>query len=869
MPFGLSNAPACFERLMELVLRGLLWEKCLCYLDDVIVMGKTFEDGLANLELVFERFRAANLKLKPKKCVLFQSEVLFLGHRVTVDGITTDPSKVEAVQSWPQPTSLSELRSFLGLVGYYRRFIPNFSDIASPLTKLTRKYTKCEESFQKLKELLVSAPVLGFPEGNGTFILDTDASLHGIGAVLSQVQNGEEKVISYASKKLNRSQKNYCTTYRELLAVVHFVRQFRHYLWGRPFLIRTDHSSLVWLKSFKSPEGILARWLSVLDTFDFTLEHRKGSHHVNADAMSRKPYSRCKRDDCSQCQTELRIPDESSNDGEYCHHKDATASLHNDTPDLKEMSPDSHHSHRVSVNTVSSDQALPSQAQSNWLSIWSSDDIRSMQENDLDLAEVLKMRVESEQKPPRSRFSRFSDTAKFFHGNWESLRVKDGILYFQRKSENPALNKLVLVAPAPVRQTIFEHLHSKKTAGHLGRDKTLFSIQRRFIWPGMSTDIKRWIYQCDLCCRSKPGPGMGRSPLQQTPVSFPLEKIAIDIIGPCPKTSDGNEYIIVLCDYFTKWSEAYPVPNHTALTVADKLCTEFISRFGTPLQIHTDQGKEFESELFQELCKNLEIDKTRTAPYRPNSDGLVERFNKTLQQMLKVFVNSHRNDWDDHIPYLLMAYRSTIQESTGCTPNKLMLGREISLPLDLIVGEPPDANVNFCPVEYVEWIRHSMGTTFEFANKNLEKAAVRQKKYYDRNLKHRTYERDDFVWRWYPPTANVKLGLGWTGPYKILQRISDVTYQIQRLPDSNPIVVHVDHLKPYTGVLPPSSWESSFLNGEECGEQSSDSPEIDMSDVSPVGSPDTSISPDTVPQYQSPVRTRCGRQIKKPTVYSP
>ena len=282
MPFGLSNAPACFERLMELVLRGLLWEKCLCYLDDIIVMGKTFVEALDNLKTVFERFRNANLKLKPKKCVLFQTEVLFLGHKVTAEGITTDPSKVESVKTWPQPTSLSELRSFLGLVGYYRRFIPDFSEIAAPLTRLTQKFSKfvwspqCTESFEKLKELLVSAPILTFPQGDGVFVLDTDASLEGVGAVLSQIQDGEERVISFASRKLSRTQRNYCTTYRELLAVVMFVKQFHHYMWGRPFVVRTDHSSLLWLKRFKRPEGLLARWLSILDTYDFTLEHRKG-----------------------------------------------------------------------------------------------------------------------------------------------------------------------------------------------------------------------------------------------------------------------------------------------------------------------------------------------------------------------------------------------------------------------------------------------------------------------------------------------------------------------------------------------------------------------------------------------------------------
>ena len=300
MPFGISNAPSCYERLMELVLRGLRWDKCLCYLDDIIVFGSSFEQALQNLKLVFDRLRSANLTLKPSKCVLFQREVDFLGHVVSGKGIQCDPGKIESIQTWPVPSNATEVRSFLGLAGYYRKFIPNFSTIASPLTSLTRKRTKfCwtpihQTAFNKLKELLTTAPILAYPDNNAKFILDTDASSCGLGAVLSQVQNGEEKVIAYASRTLNKHQAKYCTTYKELLAVITFIRQFRHFLWGRHFTVRTDHASLIWLKNFKNPEGMLARWLSILETYDFSIIHRSGGFHGNADSSSRQSASYCK-----------------------------------------------------------------------------------------------------------------------------------------------------------------------------------------------------------------------------------------------------------------------------------------------------------------------------------------------------------------------------------------------------------------------------------------------------------------------------------------------------------------------------------------------------------------------------------------------
>lgn len=279
LPFGFCNAPATFQRLVNLVLGKFQWQKCLCYLDDIIVFGNTFDLALKNLQAVFNSLRKANLKLKPRKCVLFQNHVKFLGHVVSDQGISCDEDKIQTVLDWPIPSNVSEVRGFLGLAGYYRRFIPNFSTVSFAMTRLTQKNRSfvwdesCQKSFEKLKQLLVSSPILAYPTLEGQFILDTDASLFGIGAVLSQVHNGKERVIAYASGTLNRSQRRYCTTRRELLSVITFVQHFRHFLWGRKFLIRTDHASLVWLKNFKNPEGIVARWISILDTYDYQIEH--------------------------------------------------------------------------------------------------------------------------------------------------------------------------------------------------------------------------------------------------------------------------------------------------------------------------------------------------------------------------------------------------------------------------------------------------------------------------------------------------------------------------------------------------------------------------------------------------------------------
>ncbi|GFQ66102.1 RNA-dependent RNA polymerase 1 [Trichonephila clavata] len=270
---------------METVLNGLTPEACLVYLDDIIIVGKSFEEHLSNLRRVFEKLKEAKLKLNPSKCNLFRHEVNYLGHIISADGVRTDPQKVSAVKDWRRPKNVHELRSFLGLCTYYRRFVKGFSSIARPLHRLTENKQKflwtdeCEEAFNSLKAALTSFPILVYPDPEKQFILDTDASHESVGAVLSQEINGQEHVIAYWSKCLLKPERNYCVTRKELLAIVKAVENFHSYLYDRKFLLRTDHASLAWLLNFKNTEGQIARWIQKLEEYDFEIKHRKGSLH--------------------------------------------------------------------------------------------------------------------------------------------------------------------------------------------------------------------------------------------------------------------------------------------------------------------------------------------------------------------------------------------------------------------------------------------------------------------------------------------------------------------------------------------------------------------------------------------------------------
>jgi len=673
----------------------------------------------------------------------------------------------------------------------------------------------------------------------------------------------------------------------ELLAVVTFVKQFRHYLWGRKFLVRTDHASLTWLQNFKEPEGMLARWLTVLDTYDFTVEYRKGCLHGNADTMSRHPLRnrRCKCENCTDChdlsskgntlpgtlapESSVSIPfcpDECIDEGlelhalNPCHSSSQKGILMPEALSGKARTDD------VQCSSIqSSDNSIHNSKQnevdistvlcSNWIDKWSQEQLEEMQSSDSDIKTLLQFKSVSCDKPSKSVVNEHSQNVRILWSLWETLTVKDNLLW--RTGENG----LRLVLPSTLRSEIFQQLHESRLAGHLGRDKTIASIKKRFYWPNYCSDIRRWVSSCEMCSRRKPGPGRGKSELKQDISYQPLDRIALDILGPLPITSNDNQYVLVISDYYTKFTEAFALKDHTALTVADTLVTQFICRYGVPTIIHSDQGPEFESRLFQHMCLLLGIQKTRTVPYNPRSDGLVERHNRTIQAMLAMYVNDNRDDWDDHLPFIMMAYRASCHESTKCSPNLLMFGREITLPVDVMLGKNPGQIEYLCPAEYVEWLKMSMAISFKQVSAQLKIAASRQKKAYSKGLKPRTFSEGELVWRWYPPTANQKLGLAWIGPYKVLKKVTTVTYKIVHQSSNKILVVHVDHLKQCHSQMLCVGDTSVSQNIEFVGE--TDTETANFLDCAAC-----ETLPDPVSNGQQ-YRTRSGRTVKPKQIFDP
>ena len=829
MPFGLCNAPATFQRMMDRLL-GDLKHICLVYLDDIIVRGKGVDNCLENLRIVVERIKDKGLKLKPKKCNFFHKSVNFLGHIVSGEGVSTDPAKIAKVQNWPTPKTVGHVRSFLGLACYYQRFIKGYAHIARPLTNLLSKKNPFkwedgeEKSFQDLKDALTSSPILGFPNSDGRYVLDTDASGVAIGAVLSQIQDDgkggkTEKVIAYGSKTLNDAQVNYCTTKRELFAVFYFCcHKFRHYLAMKDFNVRTDHAALTWLQNFVGDDSLTNRWKTGLSQFGrgLTIEHRSGARHGNADGLSRAATRLCAFNQCDWCKAERlkrgRQRSVRPRTNEYNILCRSTGQFIEEKTSGLTGSPGT-----IPINliTVASDEQVDNSELINkcvWVcDSYSDEQIQGLQSDDLVVKRMVELlEIHQDSKPAHKLIEADAEDIKKMCMHWSEFTLRNGIVYKKPKSGDV----LRLVAPRQLRDTIITHLHD---FGHQGIIKTLEQIRRRFYWIRMKDDVIRWIKCCRTCAQHKTAPPRTKSPLTQERSGHRNERIAFDIIGPLTETKNGNRFILVIVDYFTKWAEAIALARHTAIIVAGELFEKWVTKFGVPVKYHSDQAPEFNSALMKQFFKLIDTCKTRTAPYRPQSNGLVERTNQTIEGILRCLTENKRSTWDEHLGTAMMAYRSTIHGSTGVSPNMMVFGNENFMPIDLMFRAPESwerenftPGQNDCTCEYIAWLRKSIQDSYARARIISKVAAERQKRAHDVNTTIRSFKVGDWVLHWHKPTAMKTLSQGWRDPMVIKEKVSPVTYKVckdEKDPGQN---VHIDTL--VKDIVRP--WRANWLRKE-------------------------------------------------------
>ncbi|CAG2186283.1 unnamed protein product [Mytilus edulis] len=375
--------------------------------------------------------------------------------------------------------------------------------------------------------------------------------------------------------------------------------------------------------------------------------------------------------------------------------------------------------------------------------------------------------------------------------------------------DGPTYSRWRVCAPCEIQKYVLWQIHDSPTSGHQGINRTWQRAKMcPFYWKGMRQSVIDYVKSCDICEEKKDPKYTKRHELKSYITGGRFERIGTDIAGPFPISNNGNMYIVVIEDYFTKFIEIFPIPNMEAKTVAEVMLKGWIKRYGCPLELHSDQGRQYESQLFQSICKFLEIDKTRTTPGHPRSDGLVERSNRTIKDMISKYVRTDQRDWDRWIDFVAMAYNSTPHQSTEISPFRMIFGEEMRMPLDVILAEELCENGSELVSEHdhVMKLQDKLKTIHEIARVSLGTAAKRQKRQYDKNVKRLDYSEGDLVRRYQPRTAKgvkKKLSRFWTGPWVIVEKLSNVLYKIKHSPNSTPVIIHADNLKLYKGEKVP------------------------------------------------------------------
>ena len=721
------------------------------------------EEHLVHLRTVLQRLAEAGLKLKPEKCHFVRQEVEFLGHVITPKGLKTTARLVSAVEEFQQPTNAKQTRQFLGLCSFYRRFIPGFAKIAKPLHQLTRvgipfSWTvERQRAFIMLKKKLCEAPVLAYPSFDKDFVLETDASTDGIGAVLSQRQEDScMHPVAFASRSLSPAERNYGITDLETLAVVWAVSHFRCYLYGHAVTIYTDHSAVRAVLENPNSSGRHARWWTRVYSSGIksvNIVYRPGKANSNADALSHNPVQ--------------VAPDEGIGESE------------------------------VQVAAISSESVTPTTTISQLLHssppVLESQSFAVEQQKDKELADMVQY-LQSKALPVDIHCSRrvLSQSPLFM--------LIDGVLYFIRKGCTPCP-----AVPQHLRQRLMEEHHRGPCGSHFGGKKLFQTMSRQWWWEGMHKDIMHFVQNCPECTIVSGGRKTVHPPLHPIPVQRPFQILGVDIMD-LPLTKQGNRHILVFQDHFSKWPMVYAIPDQKAHRIAQILCDEIIPMFGVPEALLSDRGTNLLSHLMKDVCQILGIKKLNTTAYHPQCNGMVERLNRTLKAMLRKHAGRFGTQWDQFLPGVLWAYRNTPHETTGEKPSFLLFGVDLRTPSQAALFPPalPDPTTI---EDYRETLITTLSSAHELAAASIRKSQDQSKRRYDEKAVIRDFRCGDWVLVKFPSDETGqtrKLSRPWHGPYRVLGK-TDTTLRVEKVyrTEHTPLHVHQSRVKFCPPDLPP------------------------------------------------------------------
>lgn len=850
MPQGLTNSPATFQRTMEKVMTGINLQEVIAFLDDLIIFSNTLEEHEERLMTVLKRLADYGLKLSPGKCKFFQSSVKYLGHIISEHGIQPDPEKVSAIKNWPIPRSVKELRSFLGFAGYYRRFVKDYSRLARPLNELlkgefstrarTPRYRKlsrsqalggqwgqeCQSAFEAIIDRLTTAPVLGFADWKLPYILHTDASTSGLGAALYQVQDGETRVIAYASKGLTKSEKNYPAHKLEFLALKWAISEkFHDYLYGSSFKVLTDNNPLTYVLTRAKLDATSHRWLAAISMYDFDIHYKSGKSNADADGLSRIPQESVEEDeDFNRVKQRVsKMMERISRSAEdfdvlnketveaVCKRHGAKLSIRSAGEDTVEEGSDI-----PAVETIlCAEGAVPSELEEPdpWpgqptLPSMTLEDWYSLQRKDTSLARVIEIIETGFNVDKRKELPEVVLLLK----ERSRLLLQEGVLY-RKSTTSVGRSYHQLLIPQSHRDRAFEGIHDE--TGHMGFERTIELARARFYWPRMTRFIEEKCKTCERCIRRK-ARAQKAAKLVNIKVHSPLELVCMDFLTVEPDSKDIRN-ILVITDYFTKYAQAFPTRDQTAKTVASVLWENFISYYGFPRRLHSDQGANFESEVVAELCKLSGV-KSRTTPYHPRGNP-VERFNRTLLDLLGTLSEKRKEHWRKYVKPLVHAYNCTRNDATGESPFMLMFGRQPRLPIDLCFGISPEGGNPKTHSSYVKELKKRLKWAYQLASANAEKRQLMNKRRWDAKVTAAAIDVGDRV---------LVRNVGLRRKHKIADRWEPNVYVVMNQPDENiPVyvvreeigegrerILHRDLLLP-CGFLPLTLGDERYTQVEE------------------------------------------------------
>ncbi|KAF1373333.1 hypothetical protein PFLUV_G00259440 [Perca fluviatilis] len=792
LPQGLCNSPGSFMRMMTSIFGDQNYLSLLCYLDDLLVFAPDEETALLRLTMVFDRLRSHNLKLAPKKCFFLRRAVKFLGHIIDETGVSTDPSKVENICNMSSADlmepdgvtpSQKRIRSFLGMVNYYQHFVPRYSAIAKPLFDLlkgvkrkgkhnanklsSRKlhasdWMPCQsQAFEDLKASLVHSVVLAHPDFTRPFMLSTDASLEGLGAVLSQVQEGDARArpIAFASKSLSHSQKNYPAHRLEFLALKWSVcDKFSHWLKGHRFTVWTDNNPLTHILTKPKLDCCEQRWVAKLASYDFDIKYIPGQQNVVADALSRVPFvkesvghrllaepyagllSTVRDMSSTSVQNAFRSSSGHKKPSPVSDNAPSTCSplhMHAQSVKMEEVSAvlQSHVEWDAGprLRAVDVFQYLPQLVPpgQDALPAYTEKDLRTKQLEDKTLACVLSY-VERHRRPSRRERFKESVSVTRYLKHWDRFTVSNGVLYRISRHQKTKAKRFQYVVPDSLKSEVLRGIHDG--AGHQAQSRCLSLARQRFFWPSLDRDVRDYVRHCQRCIVSKTVEPEGRAPLENIISTRPLELVCIDFWS-AEDSRNKSVDVLVITDHFTRMAQAFSCKDQTAKQVARVLWDRYFCVFGFPERIHSDQGANFESQLISELLRVSGIRKSHTTPYHPMGNGSVERFNRTLGGMIRALPPGEKADWPRRLQTLTFMYNCAAHETTGYPPFYLMFGRVPRLPVDVLFRTVlHDSDVTSYD-KYVACLANDLKEAMVIAQDHAAKEQDRHAQLYNRKVK--------------------------------------------------------------------------------------------------------------------------------------